>query len=257
MSAAAEQTSTPQVRLETLVVSGRTFARAACAPAPETTIEEAQEEPVVAPKTGKLAIGASSVLWHYSRLLDRRLLHPALRAPSRAEAIVAVWNEWAWFLETCTIMGRLFDDTKTEVERTSAEEVAAKYMLRGAELAGDVGGQELGFAASTFESARVLAVSLAALSDEKLLGQDVALQATYAGCCQLYSLGRLLLRVAPLVDDRSGPGLALAMELTRYGALHGYAAVREAWEIRRSPEDAGAIGLLPVDDADYALALSH
>lgn len=178
-----------------------------------------------------------SVLAHYSRRLDRRVLHPMLRAASRDAGMRVLRSEWVWYLRTSSTMADLYREWTDEEARQRAANVAQQQIVRGAQLVGDYGEDEITFLLSTFEGAVEVAASIGGEPPASGIVRDRELRGRFAVACHFYSLGLILLRAAPFVSGRTEAGLHLALELVRIGAVHSYAHIREAWELRRAPEN--------------------
>jgi hypothetical protein len=196
----------------------------------------------------------NSVLSHYSRRLDSRLLFPLLAAPSREAALNVLQPQWQWFVKTLITMTTLASESESDVvceDEPVAESVTAE-LLAGARRAGDESGVELRFILNTFRAACEMGRSIQSAAPENYRQQDVENGASFVAYCNVYALGVILLRASACAPECTPSSLALAMEFARAGAVHAYAHVRQAIEFRQPPEP--EYTPVALDEEDHRLA---
>jgi len=202
-----------------------------------TALETASSAfPPVLSESTKEDTDVRTVLAHYSRRLDRRLLHPMLRATTREAAMGVMKSEWAWYVRTSGTMSDLYREWTDAEARLRAAAVAQTQITKGARLIGEDGDGELAFLLSTFQAAAEVASVIVGEPAAADVPRDQTLRALFGAACHFYSLGLILLRAATYVTGRGEAGVPVALELVRIGAVHGYAHVREAWDLRRTTE---------------------
>lgn len=194
-------------------------------------------------------------LRHYSRRLDRRVLHPMLAAETRDAAHEVLRAQWSWFMNTMTTMITLFADSAGGGEREQLDKDAREQITLGAARAGDSDGREIDFVLSTHVAAQTLAATIEGTAREEFQVDDSVNATRFGAYCNLYGLGVILLRAAVYAPTVTKCGGAVAMELARMGALHAYAHARQAIEFRREPEP--EYTPVELDEGNYAPGMSH
>jgi len=203
----------------------------------------------------------SSVLDLLVQRVDNEILHPLLRAESTHELEAILGSALGEFIELMRTLGHLLTldssvDNVMAMAEGTAERAIKDLCERVHRFAGSSAADEVRFAAETYAAALHAArrvVALVRTVPEERERESRPLASAFQVGAALHQMGALLLTELANGYHGTDASISFAFDALRGGAIHAYAAAREAETLLAGKEEEN-LSPLPFDDDDFALA---